>query len=117
MAKGYWTCRFKDCGHQNPKPKRKCLKCGRLKPPKKLTKHQQLLKDSRPLYEKLLEAQGGHCALCSKKPTKNRRLDFDHDHKTMKIRGLLCFRCNRALPYWMNSEWLRRAANYVETTE
>jgi len=39
---------------------------------------------------------------------------MDHNHKTMKIRGLLCVRCNRALAHWMTSKWLRRAAEYLE---
>lgn len=41
---------------------------------------------------------------------------MDHDHKRMVIRGLLCFRCNRALPSWITREWLLRAADYVNRT-
>lgn len=54
-------------------------------------------------YNELLEAQSGCCALCKlpeKVKTRNgqvRRLAVDHDHKTGRIRGLLCFRCNIAL--------------------
>jgi hypothetical protein len=62
-------------------------------------------------YERLLAAQGGGCALCGRKP-KTRRLDVDHDHRTGKIRGLLCQRCNRAVPSerylpatWTLEEW------------
>jgi hypothetical protein len=43
-----------------------------------------------------------------------RRLDLDHDHREMFIRGLLCVRCNRALAYWMTSAWLRAAADYLD---
>jgi len=64
-------------------------------------------------YDELLVAQGGRCALCPAEP-KNRRLDLDHDHRTMQVRGLLCHRCNRALPDWVTADWLRRAADYVE---
>jgi hypothetical protein len=39
--------------------------------------------------------QGGVCAACGRRET--RRLAVDHDHKTGKIRGLLCWVCNRAL--------------------
>jgi hypothetical protein len=63
-------------------------------------------------YEALLAAQGGVCALCGK-PPKTRRLSVDHDHKTGTVRGLLCFRCNRALPHYVSAEWLLRAARYV----
>ena len=41
----------------------------------------------------MLEAQDGRCAICGNKPRK-RRLDVDHNHKTGKVRGLLCRRCN-----------------------
>jgi hypothetical protein len=64
-------------------------------------------------YARLLEAQGGHCALCPNTP-KTRRLHVDHDHATGKVRGLLCHRCNRALPTWVSGDWLRNAAFYVD---
>lgn len=81
------------------------------------TKHALLLKENRHLYDKLLAAQGGRCALCPRLPSPKRKLDLDHDHKTMLIRGLLCHRCNRALPSWMDAAWLLRAAEYVKATE
>lgn len=64
-------------------------------------------------YERLLAAQGGHCALCPNTP-KTRRLHTDTDHTTKAVRGLLCYRCNRYLHGWMSSAWLRRAAAYIE---
>ena len=54
-------------------------------------------------YDKLLDAQQGKCAICGKKETvKSRwgtliRLAIDHDHKTNKVRGLLCYKCNSFL--------------------
>jgi len=63
-------------------------------------------------YEALLEAQGGGCAICGAKP-KTRRLHVDHDHATGKVRGLLCHRCNRALPTWVTIAWLHDAAKYL----
>lgn len=63
-------------------------------------------------YTRLLEAQGGHCALCPNTP-KTRRLHVDHDHHTGEVRGLLCYRCNRALPHYVTAEWLGRAYGYV----
>jgi len=58
-------------------------------------------------YNALLESQSGGCAICGRPPT-GRRLDIDHEHQKnekkvildlikLKIRGLLCHRCNRAL--------------------
>lgn len=77
-------------------------------------KHRDFLKANRHLYNGLLRKQKGHCALCPREPSSRRRLDMDHNHKTMVVRGLLCHRCNRALPDWITPEWLRDAADYLE---
>lgn len=48
-------------------------------------------------YKELLDGQGGKCFICKRTPneTRNgRRLTVDHDHKTGRIRGLLCVSCN-----------------------
>jgi hypothetical protein len=45
-------------------------------------------------YDKLFEAQNGVCAICNGINPDGRRLAVDHDHKTGKIRALLCLRCN-----------------------
>ncbi len=50
-----------------------------------------------PDYERMLEEQGGGCYICGKKPEDKRALDIDHDHKTGKVRGLLCSNHNRGL--------------------
>jgi hypothetical protein len=63
-------------------------------------------------YARLLAAQDGHCALCPNTP-KTRRLHVDHDHATGRVRGLLCYRCNRALPNYVTEAWLYKAAAYV----
>ena len=47
-------------------------------------------------YNVLLEQQKFLCAICKEKDLKI-RLAVDHDHKTGKIRGLLCSRCNLTL--------------------
>lgn len=54
-------------------------------------------------YEKMLDLQNGACAICGKRETVRvrngtiRHMAVDHDHKTGKIRGLLCSRCNPML--------------------
>ena len=54
-------------------------------------------------YNKMFEKQNGVCAICHKCETRKhqsgtlRRLSIDHDHKTGKVRGLLCDKCNRLL--------------------
>jgi hypothetical protein len=78
---------------------------------KKPTRRKQLgVSDEQ--YEEMLAAQDGHCALCTTAP-KTRRLDTDHDHKTGTVRGLLCHRCNRALPNWITVRWLANATTYL----
>lgn len=47
-------------------------------------------------YEAMLAGQGGVCLICGRAP-KARSLNVDHDHKTGKVRGLLCHQCNRHL--------------------
>jgi hypothetical protein len=65
-------------------------------------------------YDKLLEAQGGVCAICG--GSRRGNLDVDHDHTTGAVRGLLCAADNRkVLKYARNDpERLRRAAAYLE---
>lgn len=47
-------------------------------------------------YGLILESQGGRCAICLAAP-KDTRLHVDHNHRTGKVRGLLCFQCNALL--------------------
>ncbi len=44
-------------------------------------------------YAIRLASQGGTCALCFRGPAA-KPLHVDHDHKTGRIRGLLCHQCN-----------------------
>lgn len=53
-------------------------------------------------YNTLLERQGGKCAICKQESDatgKNSKLHVDHDHRTRKVRGLLCYRCNIAMGF------------------
>lgn len=61
----------------------------------------------------MLIAQGGVCAICGRLPSLKRKFDTDHDHRLMYIRGLLCHRCNRAIPSWMTAKWLHDAGDYI----
>jgi hypothetical protein len=73
-------------------------------------------------YEILWNIQGGNCAICKKPETevnqrigKPKQLSVDHDHKTGKIRGLLCKRCNQGLGLFQeNSGFLLNAYSYLE---
>jgi hypothetical protein len=49
-------------------------------------------------YEDMYSKQDGCCSICGKKESEsNRRLHIDHDHKTGKVRELLCSNCNTTL--------------------
>lgn len=48
------------------------------------------------IYDNMLKEQNNSCAICKKHTSHfKKRLAVDHNHKTGKIRGLLCYRCNR----------------------
>jgi hypothetical protein len=70
-------------------------------------------------YDKLLSKQNGVCAICrqpQRTPAHGVRtsLGVDHCHKTGKIRGLLCRRCNQGLGMLSDSiDLLQKALNYL----
>jgi len=68
-------------------------------------------------YRKMLDAQGGTCAIC-KSPDpgwKHEWFHIDHCHKTGKVRGLLCNGCNPGLgSFGDDPSRLRLAAEYLE---
>lgn len=68
-------------------------------------------------YWELYRKQNGKCGICNRRLYSKRYKAFsvDHDHKTGRIRGLLCHNCNRALGMLQdNPAALRRAAEWVE---
>ena len=72
-------------------------------------------------YNKMLAEQGGVCAICLQPEKimhsgKIKRLSVDHDHKTGKIRGILCHRCNTTLgQYEDNPDLMRNLITYLES--
>ncbi len=80
------------------------------------TRHRKLVASVREDYDAMARVQGGVCAICGR-PPKTRRLAIDHDHATMRVRGLLCHRCNRALPSWVTPEWLELARDYLGSVD
>lgn len=64
-------------------------------------------------YAKILEFQKGACFICQKPPVKT-ALGTDHDHKRGQTRGLLCWNCNKAVAYLIDSvERARRLYDYL----
>lgn len=53
-------------------------------------------------YKELEEYRGCHprCEICGALPKDGRQLACDHDHKSLKFRGLLCTACNRKLGWY-----------------
>lgn len=71
-------------------------------------------------YLDLAEKQNFVCAICGKEnfPMNGCHsgcLVVDHDHKTGKVRGLLCHNCNRALGLFQDSPFLlEKASDYLK---
>jgi hypothetical protein len=72
-------------------------------------------------FDSLLLVQNNQCAICKKDFLQNSLLHrdgphVDHDHNTGVVRGLLCVSCNNGLGRFKdNSQYLRQAANYLES--
>ena len=66
------------------------------------------------IYDALLAAQNGVCAVCGNGPGIGKDVfDIDHDHTTGKVCGLLCHSCNVGLGQFKDSsELLRKAFDY-----
>jgi len=65
-------------------------------------------------YSTMLVAQGGVCAICQKPPSKG-ILHADHDKKTGRNRGLLCFRCNMGIGFLHHDvARLQKAIEYLQ---
>lgn len=103
------------CGTDNPRVKQRCATCGGPRPAVRKPAHRAIL-DSMP-YEAWEVRYGALCNLCGAARSQKQRLCRDHDHKTGAPRGLLCVKCNRALPAWVTPQWLRRAAEYIEQSQ
>lgn len=68
------------------------------------------------LYKLLFDLQEGKCLICGSDNDK-KRLSVDHCHKTGRIRGLLCAKCNTGVGMFRDSETnLKLAAEYVAMT-
>lgn len=67
-------------------------------------------------YETLVARQGGCCAICAAtEPGRPSHPWYvDHDHKTGRVRGLLCLTCNAGLgQFYDDPVRLRTAAAYL----
>lgn len=68
-------------------------------------------------FNAMLEKQGGSCKVCYGPSMGKGTYHVDHDHKTGKVRGLLCHKCNVALGMVQDSKsHLLALINYLELT-
>ena len=66
-------------------------------------------------YERMYIAQNGCCRICERINVNGKRLSIDHDHKTGRVRGLLCHPCNVMIGLAKeNPHTLYRAVDYLE---
>lgn len=68
-------------------------------------------------YDEMLTKQRGVCAVCGCILNSSRYTKFaiDHDHRTGKVRGLLCTNCNTGLGCFKDSHIrLQAAVNYLQ---
>ncbi len=64
--------------------------------------------------EDMVRAQDRRCAICRVEFEKIKRFVVDHDHKTGKVRGLLCDLCNHRIVPLENPEFLEAAMRYLK---
>lgn len=112
--------------HKRPNPRKTCIECrykqrdikaenARSREYKR--KHYQSRKETirqqweRSTYGASKEDLGyTECAICG----STQRLCIDHCHASLKIRGLLCSKCNTGLGMFRdNPIFLKRAADYI----
>lgn len=113
---------------KEPWPKSACIQCHRERAkgywrnnplPKEVQREKNLRKSfgiGVADYNKLLEEQGGCCAICGTNScSSGKNFAVDHCHTTGVIRGLLCKFCNTALGQFQDSpEILTKAIAYLE---
>jgi len=82
------------------------IKFSRIKKQYGLTKDQ---------YLQLVKDQGSSCKICNLFIEDHFKLHIDHSHKTKKVRGLLCSRCNQGIGLLdHNSKLFYKAALYCD---
>lgn len=103
--------KMKKCRLENPEKSKRIHKKHNLKKLYGLT-----IED----IEIMLKNQNYKCAICGEEiflfgSSKTLTAHVDHDHKTGKIRALLCDKCNRGLGYFRdNTDYLLSAISYLK---
>ena len=62
----------------------------------------------------MLNKQDMKCPICTSTLIRGRQINVDHDHKTNKVRGILCGHCNRGLGcFFDDTGYLTKAIEYL----
>jgi Arc/MetJ-type ribon-helix-helix transcriptional regulator len=70
---------------------------------------------TREIHNKILAGQNNCCAICKTTEWTKCGPTVDHSHSTLRIRGILCNKCNTGLGYFKdNSEIMKSAIAYLE---
>lgn len=65
-------------------------------------------------YQDIWDKQEGKCAICGKFFDKKNIPHIDHNHKTKKVRGLLCRMCNWGIGHFNDDKkLLLKAIKYL----
>lgn len=73
-------------------------------------------------WEKMFKLQKGKCPICFTKlygyheKSGRRAAPVDHDHKTGRVRGLICYTCNRWRVGRNTAETAKHVLEYLEST-
>lgn len=66
-------------------------------------------------YLSKLKEQNFKCELCGKHRNNfTRRMHQDHDHRTGKSRGIICYYCNRRRVGQLTLEWAEKVYKYLK---
>ena len=66
-------------------------------------------------YNSMLDSQNSLCYICETTFDEDNKAQVDHDHKTGKIRKLLCRNCNTAIGHMKEDiDVLKKSIKYIE---
>lgn len=116
-----------DCPNSCRKGKWLCLKCHKkslLRQKDKRKKNPDLIRSwhrqrvygiTIDQYRSIISQQNNRCAICRRDfISLNRAPDTDHCHKTNRVRGILCHKCNVGLAYIEDMFFRKNALQYLE---
>lgn len=68
-------------------------------------------------WEERLTSQDNKCAICGVSFSDKIKPHLDHNHKTLKIRLFLCFKCNHGLAFVEDKEFIEKALSYLKCVD